>query len=378
MDKKNIIKNISFKKISKKEGLLSIIFSFSFLFIAAIFEIILVNVVFKIKLYVPIGMVIIILAQSFALSKRYLKALSPLEASSNELELFERSRQLENINRQKTNFFINLAHEIKTPLTLISNYLELYTRKVKMSDELYIIKRNIDKLKHDMINFLDVEKIKQGRMDYNHNNILDLSTLISEREEIFKGIVFQRDIKIVSHVETNIFIKADRFALETVLNNLLSNALKYTDDKGEIKIILESNDKKVILTIQDTGIGIPEDKFEEIFLPYYQISNGKSNMHGIGMGLYIVNKIVKSLNGKITVTSKQGEGTKLTIILNRYFLLEGEGKKGRICKVMKSSSMHNYDNKNNTPYTDNNWKHRSCTGTTKLKDSCFSDGKNTI
>ncbi|MBN2534255.1 MAG: response regulator [Spirochaetales bacterium] len=312
--------------MKKKEGAVLFVIGFSFLFLGVIFEILFINLVLKLKFYVPLGLFIFILAQSFILSKRYARAFSAVEAASNELELkvIERTKQLEYANKQKTNFFINLAHETKTPLTIISNYLDRYIQKTKMNNELHIIKKNIDKLKYDMINFLDEEKINRGEIKYTHNHIIDLSQFMLEKANMYKVVALQKNINLVYNIEDNCFIKSDNAAIERIINNLFSNALKYTGHNGVITITLKNAGDKITAAIQDTGIGIPEHQLEKIFLPYYQIPNNESTIQGTGIGLYIVKEIVKSLNGEIKVKSEPGRGTEFTIIFNQYILQEGK------------------------------------------------------
>ncbi|HOV15695.1 MAG TPA: 7TM diverse intracellular signaling domain-containing protein, partial [Spirochaetota bacterium] len=125
------------------------------------------------------------------------------------LELKDANDEIENIIKQKTYFFINLAHETKTPLTLISNYLDKYIKKIGVEDsDLKIIKQNIEKLLSDMLNFFDIEKIQRGDISYNNDLITNFSEILNEKIILFKEIALQKKIKIESDIEDSLFIKA--------------------------------------------------------------------------------------------------------------------------------------------------------------------------
>ena len=230
----------------------------------------------------------------------------------------QRTKQLEDANRQKTTFFINLAHEMKTPLTLIDNYLDNDMIKRGSSLELDIVKKNVNKLKNDMVNYLDFEKLENKMVFYDHDRIINLSEMIEEKIVLFQNVAKKINIEILSTISEGIHIKIDPFAMDRILNNLLDNAIKYNRENGRISIALEQKKNKARFVISDTGIGISESQIENIFEPFHQISHEKRNYQGIGMGLSIVKKILDDIDGKIVVDSKIGSGTEFQIILKSY------------------------------------------------------------
>jgi len=247
---------------------------------------------------------------SISLTNKFNKEYKELIILKNTLEkkVEKRTQQLKEAHEQKTNYFINLAHETKTPLTIINNYLNSYIKESGSNKKLEIIKDNIDKLSNDMINFLDAEKFSKNIQIYNHNQIINLSETVDKKLDLFYEYALSNKINIKKNINTGIFIKADPFAIDRVLNNLLSNAVKFTGKHGVITVEL-FKDNLINLIIKDTGIGIPNEKIKNIFNPYYQISHNKQNIQGIGMGLYITKEIINSLQGKITVESKINEGS---------------------------------------------------------------------
>ncbi len=227
-------------------------------------------------------------------------------------------------SRQKTMFFINIAHEVKTPLTLIKNYLDKYIKTVGMNEDLEIIKQNIDKLSRDMVNYLDAEKLTTKKIFYNHNQIVNFTKALENEITLFTSFAEEKNITITYDLEKKVMIKADPYALDRIINNLVENSIKYTDPGGAIHITLKTSDTAVILKVKDDGIGISEEQKLHIFEAFYQLSHEKRNIQGIGMGLFIVKNVVASLGGKIKVESELTGGTEFSVILEKYTISQGE------------------------------------------------------
>ena len=200
-------------------------------------------------------------------------------------EVDKRTRELEKINEQKTNTFVNLAHETKTPLTLINNYLEEYINTNGNSEELTIVKKNIDKLSADIVNFFDLERFNKGIAVYNHEQISDFSEILRDNLELFKGFSRKRDIELKETIEDDVFIKADPVSINRIINNLIENAIKFSNDECVIEISLHCHEEKIIFSVKDCGIGIPPEMHKKVFEPYYQITNQKRSIQGMGLGI---------------------------------------------------------------------------------------------
>lgn len=228
---------------------------------------------------------------------------------------------LRDLNRQKTNFFINFAHETKTPLTLILNYLDRYMKSQKEeSEELKIVRMNLQKLTIDMENYLDAEKIERGIELYINDKVFNFSGLLSGEIELFTETAARKGITLDSSVEKNIIIKAHDSAICRVVRNFLDNAVKYTPKGGRIKVTLAVLNDSIIFTVCDSGIGIPREQLENIFKPYFQISGRKQNYQGSGMGLCITKKIVDELQGKLEIESTVNKGTTVKAVFPVYQL----------------------------------------------------------
>jgi signal transduction histidine kinase/DNA-binding NarL/FixJ family response regulator len=220
-------------------------------------------------------------------------------------------------SRQKIDFFLSLAHDVKTPLTIIGNYLDRLISIKGRNKEYQVVERNFNKLQDDIIHLLDMEKINGSQVNYDHNQSIDFSGLVAERMELFEEPARVRKIGLIGSIEPGLFTKIDPFAAERVVNNLIDNAVKYSRENGLIEISVESDTDHVRLSVKDNGIGIPEHDQERIFEPYYRIPENKENMQGLGLGLSIAKKIIEEVNGSITVESRLNEGSRFSVILQR-------------------------------------------------------------
>lgn len=253
------------------------------------------------------------------------KALQELNAELI-LKVKERTQELELANEKRTNSFVNLAHETKTPLTLINNYLEEYIDKHGQTRELEVIKNSLGKLTKDIVNFFDLERINKGFNIYDHDQFSDFSTILRERIILFKQYALKKNIEIEASIEDNLFINADPDSIDRLINNLIENAIKYTNENGEINVVLKSINDKISFFVSDNGIGITPDLHLHVFDPYFQINSQKANFQGMGLGLSIIKKIVDSLKGEIQLKSdpEKKAGTEVLIHLPQYKISDNE------------------------------------------------------
>ena len=241
-------------------------------------------------------------------------------------EVEKRTRELERINEQKTNNFINLVHETKTPLTLVNNYLEEYINKYGSVEELDIIKSGINKLTKDVTSLFDIEKFIKGFDVYNQNQKSNFSEILKSSLILFEFYCQRQFIECYKNIEENIFIKADPNAIDRIVNNLIENAIKFSNSGGKIEITLKTVDHKIHFSVKDTGIGIPIKLQKKVFEPYHQINHKKNTLQGMGLGLPIVKKVVESLGGQMYIESSIGKspGTTISINFKRYSLSEND------------------------------------------------------
>jgi signal transduction histidine kinase/DNA-binding NarL/FixJ family response regulator len=232
------------------------------------------------------------------------------------LEGSKRMELEQKANEEKTNTFINLAHETKTPLTLINNYLDAYIKKYGENKEIQIIKWNVQRLTTDIINFFDLERFNRG-FTYSHDEVSNLSSILSYKLPLFENVAEKKSITVEKEIDDNCFVLAHPGAIERIVNNLMENALKFTPESGVVKISLSHKRDRLHFCIADNGIGIPTALHSKIFEPYFQLSADRNNQ-GMGMGLAIVKKIVDDLNGEIVLNSDLNRGTQITVILTAH------------------------------------------------------------
>ena len=237
-------------------------------------------------------------------------------------EVMKRTKELEETNQLQTRNFINLVHETKTPLTLIKNYLDEYINKYGSENELDIIKSGIDKLTGDVINLFDIERFSKGIDVYRHNKITNFSEILNNNLPLFEYYCTKQNITLQTFIGENLLVKADPNAINRIVNNIIENAIKFTDAGGRISISLTHSNGKINFSVQDDGVGIPLSQHKKIFEPYYQIGNKNTSLQGMGLGLPIVKKVVDSLNGTIVIESnpKQSPGTRVVITLPKHDL----------------------------------------------------------
>lgn len=289
---------------------------FTFLNLNQYLEHILTNIGFLIMSY-------IFIRQSIIGSRKEYQELQNI----NELltqKVQERTKELEYAIEQKINTFISLAHEIRTPLTLVNNYLDEFINKHGTNEEISIIRDNIEILNNDVNTFFNEEKFRKGLSPHNHNQIISFSKFLLDKIAAFKSYALKKKIILTGNIEQNINIKADPDALHSIVNNLIENAVKFTPENGSIVVSLSAEAGIIQFSVKDSGCGIPRDMQEKIFEPYFQINRENQNYQGIGIGLSVVNNFVKSLDGQVVLKSKENEGSEFIIGLTEYQLSEND------------------------------------------------------
>jgi signal transduction histidine kinase/DNA-binding LacI/PurR family transcriptional regulator/DNA-binding NarL/FixJ family response regulator len=224
----------------------------------------------------------------------------------------DRTRQLELAARERADFFNDIAHEIKNPLTLISNYLDAYIAKQGLSEELKVLKSNFEALLEVMVDYLSREKIERGKIVYRHGLSADASAIVGNDVILFRESARRKDVRLADAIEPGVFVSADPEALERVVENLLHNAVRFTNPGGGIKVALRRKGDRVEFSVKDTGIGLSPDQLQHIFERYYQANAEGEGPVGSGLGLDIVKKIIDELGASIRVTSAKGRGTTFT------------------------------------------------------------------
>jgi signal transduction histidine kinase/DNA-binding response OmpR family regulator len=249
---------------------------------------------------------------AFVVSYRFIIDRKERE-NRNELEKQEKAHQ-EDIHQMKMRFFINISHEMRTPLTLIINPLQEMISKSNdtwMQKQLKYVERNAKRLLHLVNQLMDYRRAELGvfKLRIRPENI---HKIIKENWAYYEKFALKKKIRysLISDLEGKL-LHIDGQYLELILNNLLSNAFKYTES-GEIRITATEQDSKLSISVSDTGIGIPQEEQEKIFERFYQSDNQHS---GSGIGLSLVQRLVELHHGQIKLNSEPGKGSTFTILL---------------------------------------------------------------
>lgn len=233
-------------------------------------------------------------------------------------------KQLEVSDRYKSEFLANMSHELRTPLNSIlilarilkenkSNHLS--AEEEKYANVIFKAGNDLLQLINDI---LDLAKIESGKIELVYEQIA-LAEMASDLKLLFTEVANSKEISYTVSVNQSLppQVEIDRFRTEQVLKNLLSNAFKFTQKNGEVKISFTAEETDQLkITISDTGIGIPEEKQNLIFEAFQQADGSTSReFGGTGLGLSISKELAKYMGGKITLTSKAGEGSQFSLII---------------------------------------------------------------
>ncbi|MBN3347425.1 PAS domain-containing sensor histidine kinase [Clostridium botulinum] len=229
------------------------------------------------------------------------------------IELLNESREY---NKLITDFLANISHELKTPLNVIFTavqILDLYKKDAKSYDKkeqyIKVIKQNCYRLMRLINNLLDTTKLDSGYLKLNLVNLVEEITLsvvyYAESKNI--NIIFDTDVE-----EKIMAVDPDK--IERIVLNLLSNAIKFTGSGGNIYVTVKDFEDNIIISVKDTGIGIPKDKIENIFDRFVQVDKTlRRNKEGSGIGLYLVKSFVNMHEGTIDIQSEIGKGSEFII-----------------------------------------------------------------
>ncbi|MCC3868635.1 sensor histidine kinase [Terrisporobacter mayombei] len=241
-----------------------------------------------------------------------------------------KNKKLYNIAKEreqlKTDFIVNMSHELRTPLNIISSASTLLEMKVNKNEKVekeYIldkverINKNSNRLRRLINNLIDITKFDSGFYECRCKN----ENIVYVVEDIvFASVDYanEKDIEVLFDTDAEeIITSIDKEKIERVILNILSNAIKFTNENGKIEVRIKHDDKFVYISLKDNGIGIPKEKVDQIFHRFYQVDSILSRKNeGSGIGLCIVDEIIKMHNGKVEIDSEENKGTTFEIILN--------------------------------------------------------------
>ncbi|HEX8849455.1 MAG TPA: ATP-binding protein [Gemmatimonadaceae bacterium] len=229
-----------------------------------------------------------------------------------------RAEELADLDRAKTQFFSNVSHEFRTPLTLLLGPAEdalgdpetIPANRARME----IIHRNALRLLRLVNTLLDFSRIEAGRVTARYEPT-DLAAYTAELASSFRSAMERAGLRLVVESSTAASVWLDREMWEKIVLNLLSNAFKHTFE-GEVALHVLEREGCAVLEVRDTGVGIPAEQLPHIFERFHRVPNARSRTHeGTGIGLALVQELVRLHHGTIDVASTPGEGTTFTVAI---------------------------------------------------------------
>jgi Na+/proline symporter/nitrogen-specific signal transduction histidine kinase len=232
------------------------------------------------------------------------------------------NEQLKELDRLKDEFISTVTHELRTPLTSIQSIAEILrdypdTDKEQQGDFLKIMINEIRRLSRLINQVLDFQKIESGRMDWQIRP-LDLIKVVQDAVDATRQLVHDKQLLMTVDLPDAVpTVTGDQDQLIQVMINLISNAVKFCKpEQGHIHIILTHRNSRLLLSVEDNGIGISQENQQIIFQQFQQVSTpGRGRPQGSGLGLAITKRIVEFHAGRVDVESELGEGTKFTLVL---------------------------------------------------------------
>lgn len=219
----------------------------------------------------------------------------------------------EDANKAKLQFFTNISHELRTPLTLIADPVDYIIHDDNLNSQqrsmLQIVQRNVLVLTQLVSEILDFRKVQNGKMELRLSDF-NLSESMKQWIMLFSASAQKKHIAISMNAPDVVMLRADQDKIERICYNLLSNALKYTSEGGEITLTAKEEDGRVMISVADNGCGISSDELPYIFDRFYQAKNAG---RGTGIGLAIVKAFTELHHGEVSATSVEGKGSTFTI-----------------------------------------------------------------
>jgi signal transduction histidine kinase len=236
-------------------------------------------------------------------------------------ELTAANAELQELDQLKSQFLATLSHELRTPLTSILGYLDLFERGTlgplneTQSHAINVIVRNAHTLTRQLNNLLYLQEVRSSQLKRVPVAVYDMVLRLTAD---LQPVARDAGLAMQASLQPTLAFLGDAMGLEQAVRNLIDNAIKFTPRGGYIRVTLTDDPSRIILRVEDSGIGIPAEAQEKIFVPFYQVDASLARPYpGAGLGLAIVKHVVEAHGGHVTVRSAPGSGSTFTIVLSR-------------------------------------------------------------
>lgn len=226
--------------------------------------------------------------------------------------------EIRRLEKVRSDFVANVSHELRTPITALKGFSETLLDGAMEDKEILEQFLNImlkESLRLEMLinDILELSRLEQRQVPMNIEKI-NISNVVKETLALFQKPAEEKRMTLEFHGEKELFVWADSHRVKQILSNLVNNSLVYTPEKGTIQLNVTQQGKDAVITVTDNGIGIAEEKLNRVFERFYRIDQARSrNSGGTGLGLSIVKHLIENMNGSISVESKLGLGTTVTV-----------------------------------------------------------------
>lgn len=236
-------------------------------------------------------------------------------------DLSTANAELQELDRLKSQFLATLSHELRTPLTSILGYLELFERQTLgpltevQNQALSVVTRNARTLSRILNNLLYLQEIRSTQV---RRTPVALQEIVRHVVAELRPQAQEAGVELHIDLPQSVMFQGDLMALGQAFRNLIENAIKFNLRGGNVRVTLTDEPSRVMLRVEDTGVGIPAEALEKIFLPFFQIDDTLARSYtGAGLGLAIVKYVVDAYGGQVTVRSSPGAGSTFTLLLPR-------------------------------------------------------------
>ena len=232
--------------------------------------------------------------------------------------LFTDVSQVKEIEKMQKQFFSDISHELKTPMSAIIGSVEILQKEGIQNKETFdefmgILLKESYRMQNIIEDILELSRLEQPRVTLSPK-LIDVDSIVKDTVELFEPLAKDKHLSMVYQTKVSKELMLDYATVKTILNNLVSNAIKYSNS-GVISIKAFNDKDKLTLIVQDEGIGISKDDIPLIYDRFFQVDRSRSKKLGTGLGLSIVKRMVELNNGSISVESDQGIGSVFTVVL---------------------------------------------------------------